>query len=279
MGDTYIATTQAYYDSAAHEIYRECWGGENHHLGLFDTTTDFYEAAARANENLVGKLSISRESVILDVGSGFCGLPRYIARKTPCREVFGLNLSERENKYARQKNAEVGLDDRIRVVDGNFNDMPFSDNSFDILVSQDAMLHSPDKGRLIDECARVLKPGGQFVYSDILERSTLGRQEAKRLYSRINVSHLATFDMYEQKLKDSGFEVREIVELGSKNLGRSYQAVHDIVEEKRDELVHERGTPDEIVDSALAGLRFWVEKAFEDKISWGLFVSRLLVHE
>lgn len=273
--EDYIEVTQEYYNSAIHEMYKECWGGENHHLGIFDDTNDFYEAAIAANENLVSRLSITPESVILDVGSGFCGLPRYIARNTSCRMVTGLNLSEKENAYAREKNREEGLDNRINVVDGDYNDMPFEDDEFDILVSQDAMLHSPDKGRLIHECARVIKPGGQFVFSDILEMPSLSREEAERVYARVKTPHLATYELYKEKLTEAGFEIVGIVDLGSANLGRSYKEVHDIVKKKKEMLVHEKGVPVEIIDSALDGLAFWVEKAFEDKIGWGLFDARL----
>ncbi|MCP1662272.1 MAG: methyltransferase domain-containing protein [Methanocalculus sp. MSAO_Arc1] len=273
--EDYIEVTQDYYNGAIHEMYRECWGGENHHLGIFDETDDFYEAAIRANENLVSRLSITPDTVILDVGSGFCGLPRYIAKNTGCRMVYGLNLSQKENEYARAKNADEGLAERIRVVDGDYNNMPFDENTFDILVSQDAMLHSPDKGRLVAECARVLKPGGCFVFSDILEMDTLSREEAERVYARVKTPNIATRDLYREKLEDAGFEILEIQDLGSANLARSYQEVHDIVEKKRNYLVNEKGAPAEIIDGALEGLRFWVAKGYEDKIGWGLFVARL----
>ncbi len=270
----HVEVAREYYNSAAHEMYKECWGGENHHLGLFDSTDDFFEAAQRANENLVGKLNVKEGDVVLDIGSGFCGLPRYIVRNTPCKKVVGLNISEKENEYAREKNKEEGLGDKIEVIDGDFNSMPFSDNEMDIMVSQDSMLHSPDKGKLLVECARVLKPGGRFVFSDILEED-LSREEAERIYSRIKVPHLSTFEFYKENLPKAGFKVVEVQELGSTNLGKSYQAVHDTIEGKKDYLLNEKGIPEEIVNNALNGLKFWVEKASEDKINWGLFVAEL----
>ncbi len=271
----FVATAREYYNSAVHEMYKECWGGENHHLGLFDETDDFFEAAQKANENLVSKLSVDGESVILDLGSGFCGLPRYLAKNTPCKKVVGLNISEKENECARDKNASEKLDQKIEVIDGDFNQMPFKDSSFKIMVSQESMLHSPDKGALLEECARVLQQGGQFVFSDILEMSSLSREEAERIYSRIKVPHLSSFDFYENKLKEVGFEVKEVQDLGSRNLGKSYQSVHDNVLSKKEELIQEKGIPEEVVENALNGLKFWVEKAFEDKIGWGLFVAYL----
>ncbi|MDD3717611.1 MAG: methyltransferase domain-containing protein [Actinomycetota bacterium] len=271
--DDYAEVAREYYNSAVHQIYRECWGGENHHLGIFDDVDDFYHAAKKANENLVGKLRIDPECRILDIGSGFCGLPRFIARNTPCRRITALNISDKENDFARRKNDEEGLGDMISVIEADYNDMPFADDEFDILVSQDSMLHSPDKKMLLRECARVLKKGGQFVFSDILEESTLSREEAERIYARVRVPHLSSFHYYRRELPKAGFNVDEVQDLGSENLAKSYQAVHDILSGKKDRLVKEVDVPLDVIENALAGLSYWVEKALERKIGWGLFAA------
>ncbi len=268
-----VKITKEYYDGIAHEIYKECWGGENHHLGLFDSTDDFFEAGQRSNENLLSKIETKGDEKILDLGSGFCGLPRILARSTGCH-ITGLNLSTKENEYAVQKNKEEGLDHLIEVVEGDFNNMPFEDESFDILVSQESMLHSPDKKLLLKECYRILKKGGQFVFSDILESPSITSEEANIVYSRINVPYLATFDFYKEQLNQTGFEIKEVQSLGSENLGKSYQAVHDQLKAKKDRLMKEKNIPEENIDQTLKALLFWVEKAFENKLEWGLFVTR-----
>ncbi len=263
--------TKGYYDSLANELYKECWGGENHHMGIFDHTDDFYEAAQRANENLVGKLRVKDGDILLDIGSGFCGLPRYIVANTPVKKVYGLNISEKENEYAREKNRKEGLDDRIEVIDGDFHDMPFKDESFDVMVSQESMLHSPDEAKMLRECARVLKKGGHFVFSDILEMPGLTREEAEKVYARIQVPYLGTFDIYKEELPKAGFEIEEIQDLGSSNIAKSYQSVHDNLKAKKEYLVKEKNIPEEMVDNTLNALQFWVDKASEGKIGWGLF--------
>lgn len=273
--ETSTDAAKDYYDSAAHEIYKECWGGENHHLGLFNETNDFKEAAQKANENLYSKLEIKKGDKILDMGSGFCGLPRFIVSKADCK-VTALNISEKENEYARRKNQEVGLDDKIEVIEGDFNNMPFEDNTFDIVISQESMLHSPDKGALLKESARVLKNNGQFIFSDILKMPSLTSEEAEMIYQRIKVPHLATFDFYKEKLKETGFEVKEVVDLESANLGLSYKSVYENIQNKKDELINEKNIPEDMIDRTLNHLQFWVEKAFENKIGWGLFVARLI---
>ncbi|MCF8012610.1 MAG: methyltransferase domain-containing protein [Clostridiales bacterium] len=270
LAKDYVKVTKEYYDGIAHEVYKETWGGENHHLGLFDNTDDFCEAAKKANENLLKKLNASGNEKILDVGSGFCGLPRYLAYQTGCH-VTGLNLSTKENDYAKNKNKEEGLDNLITVVEGDFNNMPFNDGEFDVLVSQDAMLHSPDKVKLLEECSRVLKPGGRFVFSEIMENSALTPDEAKTVYARINVPYMASYEFYKRKLPEFGIEVREIQDLGSINLGKSYKAVHDNLLAKKDYLMKERNVPEDVINNTLEALMFWVNKAYKYKLDWGLF--------
>ncbi len=63
--------------------------------------------------------------------------------------------------------------DKIDVVDGSFDDLPFEANSFDAVWSQDAILHAPDRKAVLDEVARVLKPGGQFIFTDPMQADDL----------------------------------------------------------------------------------------------------------
>jgi len=270
----YAKIAKEYYNSDAHEIYKECWGGENHHLGLFDDTDDFSQAAQQANENLLGKLQIKENDLVLDIGSGFCGLPRYIASNTKCGKIIALNISEKENDYAKQKNIDEGLGHKIDVIEGDFNDMPFNDQEFDIIVSQDSMLHSPDKQQVLKECSRVLKPGGNLVFSDILKQPTLSKQEAEIVYQRVNIPHLASREFYKEALLNSNFEIIEEQDLGSNNLGKSYQAVFQNLNQKKEYLMTRKQVPKEKINKTLEGLNYWVEKAFEGKIGWGLFVAQ-----
>lgn len=266
-----IKETKEYYDGIAHIIYRETWDKDNHHLGIFDGNLSFSEASKKANENILNKLDLDKSYIVLDLGSGFGGLPRFIASMTGCR-VVGLNLAQKENIYAKEKNIQERLNHLIDIVNGNFNDIPFKNESFDRVVSQDAMLHSYDKKRLVKECNRVLKNKGKFVFSDILNTG-LDSFEEKIANKRINAPFLGTFEIYKEYLVDSGFKIDEIVDLGSINVYKTYKTVCENLIKKRVFLENKKGVPPEIIEKTLDGLKFWVNKSKEGKIGWGLFVS------
>src|SRR5690606_41473024 len=71
------------------------------------------------------------------------------------------------------------LEDRITVHDGSFEEIPFQAACFDYAWSQDSLLHSGDRARVLAEIDRVLKPGGEVIFTDPDRKST-----------RLNSSHV-----------------------------------------------------------------------------------------
>src|SRR5690606_22992086 len=102
---------------------------------------------------------------ILDIGAGYGGAARRLVERTGCG-VICLNLSDAENERNRAMNEEQGYADRIEVIDGSFEEIPLGDGSVDAVWCQDAMLHSGDRARVLDEVDRVLKKGGRFIFTD-----------------------------------------------------------------------------------------------------------------
>src|SRR5262249_36743373 len=61
----------------------------------------------------------------------------------------------------------AGLDDKVPLRRADAREpLPFPDQAFDALVCMDAMCHLPDRGRLLGEWRRVLRPGGRLLYTD-----------------------------------------------------------------------------------------------------------------
>jgi sarcosine/dimethylglycine N-methyltransferase len=145
-------TAKDYYNSQdADNFYFTIWGGEDIHIGIYQSPEDsIFDASRRTVSRMASLLdSVNKDSRILDIGSGFGGAARYLASTHGCR-VVALNLSEVENSRHREMNKEEGLDRLIEVVDGSFEDIPYPDGSFDAVWSQDAILHSGDRVRVLE---------------------------------------------------------------------------------------------------------------------------------
>ena len=152
---------QRYYDSSdADQFYFHVWGGEDIHIGIYEQPEDsIREASRRTIERMIELLGpVESEAKLLDLGSGYGGAARYLHQRFGC-PVTCLNLSETQNARNRRLCADAGIED-IAIVHGNFEALPFADGSFDVAWSQDAFLHSGARQRVVDEVARVLKPGG-----------------------------------------------------------------------------------------------------------------------
>ncbi|MDH3662875.1 MAG: class I SAM-dependent methyltransferase, partial [Alphaproteobacteria bacterium] len=94
-------------------------------------------------EQLADDAGISADHHVLDVCSGMGGPARYFAHHRGCR-VTGLDLTESRVAGATRLTSLVGLDHLVDFRRGDAQKMPFADATFDIAISQEALLHVPD---------------------------------------------------------------------------------------------------------------------------------------
>jgi 2-polyprenyl-6-hydroxyphenyl methylase/3-demethylubiquinone-9 3-methyltransferase len=99
----------------------------------------------------------------LDVGCGGGFLAEEFAR-IGC-QVTGVDLSEATLQVARAHAAQGGL--QIRYLRASGDDLPFPDASFDLIICCDVLEHVPDVERVVREGARVLRPGGIYLFDTI----------------------------------------------------------------------------------------------------------------
>jgi SAM-dependent methyltransferase len=76
--------------------------------------------------------------------------------------VVGVDLSSSAVDLARANFKQQGLTGDLRVADGEA--LPFEDNSFDLVFAHGVVQYTADPKRLVEECRRVLKPGGEAVF-------------------------------------------------------------------------------------------------------------------
>ena len=269
-----VERAQAYYDSTeADAFYQTVWGGQDIHIGIYLSDDEPIAAASRRTvETMAGRLAgLDKTTRILDLGAGYGGSARYLADRFGCR-VTCLNLSETQNALNRKLTGEAGLTERIRVVHGDFENVPEPDDSYDVVWSQDAILHSGDRARVLDEVRRVLVDGGRFIFTDPMQSDDCPAGVLQPILDRIQLSTLASFAFYRTELERRGFRETAIEPL-THHLRTHYRRVGQELKAHYDAAVERSGRT--YVDNMVNGLQHWVDGAERGYLAWGIMDFRL----
>ena len=129
--------------------------------------------------------------------------------------MTGLDLTASRVVGAIELTQAAGMAERVDFVQGNALEMPFEDNSFTCVIGQEAFAHIPNKKQLISECARVLKPHGRMVFSDIMSHQKLSHDNADRLFEGMRFSEIATLQDYRSWLTSEGLTMVQTTDLSS----------------------------------------------------------------
>ncbi|MEX0778502.1 MAG: methyltransferase domain-containing protein [Balneolales bacterium] len=267
-----VEKSKEYYDSeSADRFYFNVWGGEDIHVGLYqDDKESIYDASRRTVEHMVSLIphEITDKTRILDLGAGYGGSARYLAKNYGCK-VVALNLSELQNQRDRKMNRKAGLGHLIDVVDGNFESVPYDDDSFDVIWSQDSFLHSGDREKVIIEASRLLSSGGTFIFTDPMQVKDVPKKEIQPVLDRINLETMGSIDFYRKMATKYGFE-EIIVEDHSPQLVNHYSRVKKELQSRYDEIIKICGS--DYVDRMIEGLTHWVDKGGKNYLKWGILV-------
>jgi cyclopropane fatty-acyl-phospholipid synthase-like methyltransferase len=261
-----------YYDSSdADEFYFAIWGGEDIHIGLYDNGTPIREASRKTVEKMASLVEgLGADTRVLDIGAGYGGAARYLAKTYGCL-VSCLNISQTQNDRNRQLTREQRLEAKITVQPGNFEQIPHPDASFDVVWSQDAILHSSRRRRVLAEVRRVLKPGGQFIFTDPMQQQGAPAEALQPVYDRIHLESLGSFEFYRQTAEDLAFEAVHIVDL-SNHLPRHYARVREELQNRYHEVV--QLSSQAYVDRMIEGLGHWVDAGTQGYLTWGILHFR-----
>lgn len=102
-----------------------------------------------------------KDKVVLDIGCGAAGKTLFYA-SNGVRFIYGIDIVERYEAEANLLAQEKGLSDRFKFILGDAASLPFEDNYIDVIIMNDAMEHVDNPLEVLNECHRVLKPGGRL---------------------------------------------------------------------------------------------------------------------
>jgi arsenite methyltransferase len=155
--------------------------------------------------------TLNAGEVVLDLGSG-AGLDCFLAAKKvgPKGHVIGLDMTDAMLEKARKNQALLGLTN-VEFRKGEMEQMPITDASIDVIISNCVINLSPDKARVFGEAHRVLRPGGRLMVADI---ATVGELPAELRTAEAwtgCIGGAIPLDDYLGKLNAAGFTDVQVV--------------------------------------------------------------------
>ena len=144
--------------------------------------------------------------VVLDLGSG-AGLDVLLSarRVAPGGHAYGVDMTDEMLHLANQNREKAGVTNAT-FLKGTIENVPLADASVDVVISNCVINLAEDKGAVIREAFRVLKPGGRFAVADMVELERLAPAVKQRLDSWAGcISGTIPVDDYRSALIEAGF--------------------------------------------------------------------------
>lgn len=257
-----------YYDSPdADNFYAQVWGGEDIHIGCYQPEDSIYQASRRTVATMADRLTnISPQSQVIDLGSGYGGSARYLANRFACH-VTCLNVSDIQNDRNKALNQKKQLDSLISVLHGSFEDVPCNNESKDLVWSQDAFLHSGNKQQMIAEIARILKPGGEVIFTDPMQSDHCPDDVLQPVYDRLSLDSLASFAFYRSEFAKHGMIASNLTDL-TPHLRHHYASVKQELVDRYTDL--NQTISNGYIDKMIQGLDHWIQAADSGYLAWGI---------
>lgn len=186
----------SFYDASS-GVWETVWGEHMHH-GYYGLEGGERKDHQQAQVDMVDEAlawagvdsGVPPAVHVLDVGCGIGGSSRHIARKFGGSGV-GITLSPVQAARANALSRAQGFGDRLQFTVADALQMPFPDNSFDLVWSMESGEHMPDKQKFVSELVRVCKPGGRVIvvawcHRDLAAGEATLRPAEERLLDRIS---------------------------------------------------------------------------------------------
>lgn len=178
---------------------------------LFPHDQDHYGGLA-ANDALAERAGIKPGMRVADFCAGLGGPARYLSARYGA-DVTGIELTPARVRGAAELTQLAGLSDRVRVIEGNVMAVPLDDQSVDVVVSQEAFLHVPDKSKALAEAHRILKSGGRLAFTDWVAHRPLAKDDAELMWAGMAATNLYDIPAYTTLIEAAGFTVTSVDDL------------------------------------------------------------------
>ena len=262
-----------YDDDGVQQFYQTCWGKDTIHLGRHDllsaeekaslSTAEQEERAQELHETefikFIKRHIPDQRYRVVDFGCGQGGLLRRLSREGILWSGVGIDMSSKMCAQARQRNTHANLDKDIKILEESYlHCHSITDSSVDLVISMDSLLHvGPNRqARAVSEAARILRPGGWLIFSDLMQKDNADPVAMQPIYDRLNLASMGTISNYKRAMLENGFT--SIATLShSTNIAAHYQKIYQVFLEKADTLEISQ----EYYDRTKRGLEAWISLA------------------
>ncbi|HSO19681.1 MAG TPA: methyltransferase domain-containing protein [Desulfosarcina sp.] len=190
----------------------------------------------RGFEFLCGRLNLSDECHVLDLGCGIGGPARFLARRYGCR-VTGVDVSAANIALAEVKTKQAGLSDRVRFVHGNATDVTLPAEGYTHVIGCDAWLYFEDKPSLYALAHRLLEKNGAIAFLE----STREKPADFYFETVIGKCHMESVERHVAMLREARFESIETHDVSAQSLADILFVLKKVVQ-KREEIIEALGS-------------------------------------
>lgn len=159
----------------------------------------------------------------------------------------------------------------------DFDNLMYEEESFDLIFSNDALMHSVDQGKLLQNLASYLKKDGIIVMSDIIEDPNVDKADPKLVdfYKRYKITNLGNRELYDISLKKAGMKKILAHTDGGQAITRHFgMQLYSATVVNKDNLEGSEGCGKQWLDYKINGLYTWLDLSGRNLIEEGFFVYK-----
>ena len=257
-----LRDVQAVYNGPEGELW-ELVMGQQIHIGGFQSSMDLAEKAG------IGE-GMSGIDLCCCTGAGM----RVLARFRNVARMRGVDATEMVLQRGQSRCEAEGLTDRIAFTRADVCDTGLPAGGADFVWGEDAWCYVADKGQLISEAVRLVRPGGTIAFTDWIEgRPPMDDAEAGRLLRFMKFPNIQDLEGYSELLRASGCDV-----LRAEDTGRFAPYVDLYLNMLNMQLTSDAlrivGFDTVLMGAMAVEMGFLRDLAHAGKIAQGLFVAR-----
>ena len=159
-------------------------------------------------------LKIKEDDQIIDIGCGGGANISRLLKRCPNGKVTGIDYSSVSVKKIKKVNAKAIEEGRCEVLEGNVSNLPFGDNSFDMVTAFETIYFWPDIEKSFAGVLRMMKSGGIFLIVNEDDGLTGANEKWEKL---IDEMHTYTPDEITLHLEHAGFKDINVMRNESKH--------------------------------------------------------------